>query len=393
MGHLQKIGSFGDVAAEDDAVLSYFLKTDAVDAIESGKQFLILGRKGSGKTALTKYFSKNGAANRVMTISLSDYPWKIHESRINTGASDIECYVSSWRYLIAVRAVGKALQISNMLVTDAERSAYKFLFDNYGAITPELGDILRPKKLKLSKASFIPSIMGNSIGGVELETKTGGVGPELDELASMLLDCAETIASQRGIKKISFHFDELDQGLSDMDDQRKKLLVGLIVAARNIRSRASRYLSLSPIIYLRTDIWEQLQFSDKNKITQSFAYNIEWNSATLLALIDERIKSKIGKDYAWIDIDDELVMRGSQPKWNHIVSRTFMRPRDVISFLNFALLAAKKRDPDADVFDNKDIQDARQSYSQYLKRELDDEISPHWPKWDEALQAARKWPR
>jgi len=52
MGLLQKIASFGDVAAEDDdAVLSYFLKTAAVDQIESGKAFAVIGRKGSGKTA------------------------------------------------------------------------------------------------------------------------------------------------------------------------------------------------------------------------------------------------------------------------------------------------------------------------------------------------------
>lgn len=50
MGLHEKIGTFGDVAAEeDDAVLSYFLRTDAVARIESGGVIAVLGRKGSGK--------------------------------------------------------------------------------------------------------------------------------------------------------------------------------------------------------------------------------------------------------------------------------------------------------------------------------------------------------
>ena len=43
VGYHSKIGTFGDVAAEqDDAVLSYFLKTDAVSQIESGLAVVVL---------------------------------------------------------------------------------------------------------------------------------------------------------------------------------------------------------------------------------------------------------------------------------------------------------------------------------------------------------------
>jgi hypothetical protein len=80
-------------------------------------------------------------------------------------------------------------------------------------------------------------------------------------------------------------------------------------------------------------------------------------------------------------------MRGSQPKWNHILSRTFLRPRDVIRFLNGALKEAKKRAIEPILLSNKDIVNSREDYSSYLKAELDDEIRPHWQYWGEALQA------
>jgi hypothetical protein len=77
----------------------------------------------------------------------------------------------------------------------------------------------------------------------------------------------------------------------------------------------------------------------------------------------------------------------TQAKWDHIVSRTFLRPRDVIRFLNAALEIAKRRSDAPLIFSNRDIVSSREFYSAYLKEELDDEVLPHWPKWEQALQA------
>ncbi|WP_267397386.1 MULTISPECIES: hypothetical protein [unclassified Sphingomonas] len=388
MGYHAQIGTFGDVAAEeDDAILSYFLKTDAVAQVESGETIVVLGRKGSGKTALAKYFSSSTADYLSASLSLRDYPWTLHERRRNTGASEIEAYVSSWRYLIAVKTLSVLIaEKGTNLQTDSQRSAYQFLYDNYGGPNPTLSDILRPKRLKLSKTSFLPSVMGNSLGGLEFESQDGGVSPEIDALTDSLIECAHVICGQTNTKKIILGFDELDQGLASIDNQHERMVVGLILAARSFRKHSGP-AKVSPVVYLRTDIWDELRFSDKNKISQSSAVLLEWDANSLLNLINERVKAKLGQDYTWTDIEDEASMRGSQPKWNHVVARTFLRPRDVIQFLNCPLHISLTRNSDADYFDNDDIQQARAPYSRYLKQELDDELGPHWEKWNEALQA------
>ena len=388
MGSLQEIGTFGDVAAEDDgAVLSYFLKTSAVDRIESGASYAVIGRKGSGKTALTKYFSTPRKDYVSTSPTLRDYPWNMHANRRNTGASDIESYVSSWRYLIAVKANSVVLEQRGMrTMTDAQRSARDFLNDNYGGYTPSLSDILRPKRLKVTKKTFAPSIMGNSIGSVDLESDGGGISNQIDDVTAALLRNAKVLASQSGLSKICIHFDELDQGLGQLDTKRKEMLVGLILAIRSIRSGKEGDV-IFPVFYIRSDIWSELKFSDKNKISQSSAVFLEWNSEQLLDMVETRIKVKLGDGMRWVDLDDEQLMRGSQSKWNHIVARTFLRPRDVIQFLNSAIDVALSSAPDPDYFDNDDIQRAREPYSKYLKQELDDEISPHWECWTEGLQA------
>ncbi|HEV2080208.1 MAG TPA: hypothetical protein VGR19_09995 [Allosphingosinicella sp.] len=104
-------------------------------------------------------------------------------------------------------------------------------------------------------------------------------------------------------------------------------------------------------------------------------------------MVNERVRAKLGDEYSWSDLEDGALMRGSQTKWSHIIARTFLRPRDVIQFLNNALNLGLREMPDADLFENRDIQAAREPYSRYLKQELDDEIGPHWDRWGEALQA------
>jgi hypothetical protein len=232
--------------------------------------------------------------------------------------------------------------------------------------------------------------MGNQLGGIDLDRskKDHQFGLELNALSNLIMKSVLTVMGGAQISALNLHFDELDQGLSKLDEQRSKMLIGLVLAAREVRREAERAQRLiNPIVYLRSDLWEEMQFSDKNKISQTLTLHLAWNPENLLDLVNARLKAKLGAAAQWDDIADPALMRGSQTKWNHVLARTFLRPRDVISFLNTMLREAKKRVDEPVVFTNEDIVASRDEYSSYLKSELDDEIRPHWPNWDEALQA------
>ena len=387
---LRTLESFGDVAAEDDAVLEYFLTTDAVERITTNKTLLVLGRKGAGKTAIVRHFTEGCEDKFSKALNLRGYPWNIHAQRVDRGASDIETYVSSWRYLIA-------LEFASLILRDTENPQYEkvidltaFFNDNYGGIDPSLSDILRPRRLRISKLNLQSAILGNQLGGVELDRGAGDLqlGSELNALSGSILETAYEVAANEGLGPYILHFDELDQGLSAKDISRSKMLIGLILAARDIRRETEQRGSLlRPVIYLRSDLWDDLEFSDKNKISQTVALNLEWSSDALFALVAERIKARIEPNAVWDEIVDPDFMRGSQTKWNHILARTFLRPRDVIRFLNAALTEAKRREDEPLILTNPDIVNSREPYSAYLKEELDDEILPHWARWEQALQA------
>ena len=387
---LENLESFGDVAAEDDAVLDYFLATDTVAQINNNQAFLILGRKGSGKTAIVRHLTESGTSSRSKALNLRGYPWRIHAQRIDRGASEVEAYVSSWRYLIALEFASLVLDDSELPKHDKVKALTNFFKDNYGGTSPTLSDILRPKRLHISKLSLQPSILGNALGGVELERGLADLqlGSELNALSTSIFDTSYAIVRNESLGPYVLHFDELDQGLAAGDDTRKKMIIGLILAARDIRRECAKERSpIIPVVYLRTDLWDDLEFSDKNKIGQTLTLSLEWSSDILLALVNERLKAKLSPAADWTTISESSLMRGSQSKWNHILARTFLRPRDVIRFLNASLAEAKKRSDDPLVLTNPDIINSREQYSAYLKKELDDEILPHWPKWEQALQA------
>ena len=387
---LRNLSSFGDVAAEDDAVLDYFLTTDAVSSIDSGRVLIVLGRKGTGKTALVRHFSESREHQNASALSLRSYPWNVHATRKDYGASNVEAYVSSWRYMIAIEASKAALTHSDAYRAADHEFLSSFLKDNYGGIAPSLSDLLRPKRLTISKISFAPTVLGNKLGGVDLDRKLHDMsfGIELNSLSDRLMEAAKRVMSVCKVSKLTLHFDELDHGLSTLDDQRSEMLVGLILAARDMRRVGSdNGPKILPVIYLRTDIWDEIQFSDKNKISTTSALMLDWDEKSLLELVELRLRHKLHPKASWSAISEPELMRGSQTKWNHILARTFLRPRDVISFLNTILAEAKKRLDSPLVISNKDIVGSRDAYSAYLKAELDDEIRPYWSDWDLALQA------
>jgi hypothetical protein len=387
---LRDLTSFGDVAAEDDAVLDYFLTTDAVTRIKNGEVLLVLGRKGAGKTALVRHFAEGSGKGLSRSLNLAGYPWAIHAQRVDRGASDVEAYVSSWRYLIAVQLAVLALSRSRSAGDESARSIRQFLADNYGSESLELDDVLRPSKLRLSSLSFEPTVFGCKLGGVALDRNAGDLklGTELNALSDALLAATVKLARKVGAPSLMLHFDELDQGISTLTEERARMLAGLVLAVRSVRQGCrDGGIPVKPVIYLRTDLWDKLSFSDKNKINEKLALRLEWDSDSLLELVGTRLRAKLGGGARWETITSNEQLKGSNNKWSFILSRTFLRPRDVIKFMNSALAQAKRRDDEPLLLTNPDVVNAREPYSNYLKSELDDEIMAHWPQWEEALQA------
>ncbi len=231
MPDLRDLESFGDIAAESNSVLDYFLTTDAVEKIKAGSTLLVLGRKGSGKTALVRHFTETLPKEHGNPLSLRNYPWGAHQELIDRGASANEAYVSSWQLLIAIRLASMVCQLGRKVYTDSLRALEKFLMKNFGSTDPDTASILSRGKLMVTGLTVGPQVAGVSLGTITFgdPARKAVLGLELNSLTNSILKDVTTAISELRIEKMFLHFDELDQGLDKLDEMRARMLVGLIL--------------------------------------------------------------------------------------------------------------------------------------------------------------------
>ena len=409
MRKLSDVKSFGGIEADADALLEdCFQDHAAYQTLLSHERPFVIGRKGSGKTAI---FRRVVMERRHDFFSFGhtfgDYPWQHHRLQELVGVPEEQRYVHSWQYLMLVTAAKILLNQdhsqpwSDESLDDLGRLE-KFVVDSYGSRDPDITEIFRPTK----RLRIRPSLRISEYAelGLDLEklpmSELPKVVTELNEnILSAVLECLNP--------EFDYYicFDELDHGFDPTDARYSQMLVGLILAAKKVCNEAKKQNKrLSVAVFLRDDIYQSLRFEDKNKITQGMVSRIEWDTArskwTLQQLMEKRFSSVLSDDpgspesVLWGDVFDESQeMTGRQSKYQHMLDRTFRRPRDMIKFCNEVLTSYQARcvsgSESCGKFTNDDIVSARPEYSEYLLNELEDEVHKHLPDYQDHLEVVK----
>jgi len=409
---LTEIPNFGGTDADEDALLlRSFEDHPAYLQILNHEKFCILGRKGSGKTAIFKKILKDRKPDTFsFGHTFSDYPWHHHDKQKKAGVPEEQCFVQSWTYLCLI-------SLSKILLNQDNSQPYsesafphlerleRFVLDTYGTRDPDITQVFSPAhKLKFSgEAGFDWKIIRAStkVESVEMEYLPT-IAQEVNlNLRKSVMECLNPDSHYYVL------FDQLDLGFSIEDKAYSLRLIGLLLAAKemNVLARDSNK-KLTIGIFLRDDIYGVLRFEDKNKITENFSAPVYWdhgaNHRTLKSLMERRFKAVTQSDahVRWDQIfDEDHQMTGRQSKYHYMLDRTFLRPRDMIKFCNETLEAFKAAGGEATKFENRRVLAAQTHYSDYLFRELEDEIHKQIPNYEfyvevlknlEALQFTRK---
>lgn len=404
MKDLRQIDTIGGIDADNDELLMQcFQNHEAFTQVLSLKKYVILGRKGTGKTAIYKKILSI-ADGKTFTFGhpFSDYPWHYHDKQVKIGVPDFDKYTHSWKYLCLLTISKILLNVDQSLPYDDDSLDKltlldSFVKDTYGTRNPEITNIFVPTKNINLKSNF----------QIDLGCLKAGISPSsipMEELPTIvqevnlnLLDCV--LSSLNPNNKYFVLFDQLDLGFDPQNPNYNNRLIGLLIAAKEINNKAKEYgKSLNICIFLRDDIYNKLKFEDKNKITQGYTTYIEWDvrgNHTLKELIEKRLDLILKtneESIKWEDVFDEnQLMTGKQSKYAYITDRTFLRPRDIIQFCNEIISQHKKSPIDNDgKITNKEINDAKVEYSRYFLEELDDEIHKHIPEYEKILEIIKK---
>lgn len=403
MKSLMEIHSFGAISADEDDLLDQCFEDHAsYKAVKNFEKWLVVGRKGAGKTAIfKKLLTEKSYTTFAFGHTFRNYPWEHHDKQKKVGVPEHECFSHSWTYLILLTLAKILLntdhsQPYNDFALEALSVIESFLTDTYGSRDPELSQVFQPNTKIHLKAE-----MGISLG--LFSTKLDAEKLTIDNLPILIQELNKNIMHKviqclNDELQYFVAFDELDLNFNPDDENYRLRLIGLITSAREINNLAKGFgKKLNVVLFLRDDIYQFLKFEDKNKITDSSVTMIEWDTEnskhTLRDLMSKRIAivTDNPKNIWETAFDESQKMRGHQTKYQHILDRTMLRPRDIIKFCNIILQQYQKdaATDGRDKFNNVDVNNAHQEYSPYLLLELDDEVFRHIPNHEKYYELLR----
>ncbi|WP_395244282.1 P-loop ATPase, Sll1717 family [Agromyces sp. MMS24-K17] len=382
---------FGELAAESDKKLfDYFVVTPIAETVVKKNIGLVLGRKGSGKTALFRQaeelLGRFGRSNvSVIRLNMDDLAWAAFTDFKKLGLSVEHAATVAWQLALLLQlsahiAAAPASRWSAAASRDAQ-ILRAFVKDNFGEITP---DLTKSSKLIGQVQSLKVGAFGASIeSSFSKDASSRELAPALTEaisghLVAPLKDSAWLIV-----------LDQLDESW-DGSDEKRELLVGLLKAVKRINDDFGwdddPLRGVRAIAFLRTDIHDTLSFDDKDKHRGS-RLEIKWTHEQLR----EMVQNRIGEDGLESLFESRTSQRkGRIPKgsFNYLASRTFMRPRDLIQFL----IEIQNAFPDETVIGKRVVVDSEQTYSRDKVDDLGNEYRKAAPWVDPALSALKQGP-
>jgi len=373
----------GSIDAESDYKLEeYFVTTPYVRTAVSGRRRLFLGYKGSGKSALftqlPRLLQGGESPVEVVAITPDQYAWAALKEYREQGILPEQAHTNAWKLTLAVEAAARLATMDRNWSGDASGaigSLKGFLSQNYGTVQPGLRETAT--SILKGLRQFNLSAFGFGVGWEHHAPEL----PVTPTVANALFDALALPLAEQGV---TVTLDRLDDSW-DGSAEARSLLVGLLKAAKDLNDRNASVApgrGLRVLTFLRTDIYDTLRFDDKDK-HRPIEQHINWRPGELKDMLQRRLPAELTVDELFESGD----MRGSISPFNYIVKRTFLRPREVLQFVNECMRVAG---PTATEITKDDIRTAEERYSRWKVDDLKQEFAKVFPDFDELLECLRQ---
>jgi hypothetical protein len=389
----------GDIAAENEigGLRSYFVPTGQSTQAKQGHARLVIGRKGSGKSA-TFYEVRNSLARSHDRLVLDLKPeghqfTRLREfvlDRMSPGLQE-HTMVAFWTYTLLTEIARKIVENDETYARRDHRRMQRY--DRVCRVY-ERHDPGRESDLSQRLLRQVERI-GSQLGDIPVAE----IGGRLTQIIYMgdIRELRESVVDYiRDKDAIWLLMDNLDKGWPLRGASSEDILIAraLLEATRKLQQEfESHDVEFKCLLFLRSDIYEQLQKStpDKGKDT---AIRLDWDDPALFEEIVRRrivTSTRLTGDFRrdiWPQICDSHI--GAEDSFNYIIERTLMRPRDLLQFLNRAIEVAVNRGHSR--IEGSDLLQAEKSYSEDVLLALSYEIQDTHPTYGDALYAFQGGP-
>ncbi|MBX3239024.1 MAG: hypothetical protein KIT80_09605 [Chitinophagaceae bacterium] len=373
-GVLQKI-VFGEMLAEHESndIYDYYVNTANDDNLVRSEYNIVVGRKGSGKTASfyylkTKYFKD--IRNQVVIFKPINFELDglielMHDTTLEFGKSYI--IESAWKYLIYSEILRSIyLRISDKpeySIKKEDEVIIKFVSENREQIMPDLSSRLNELFAKLTAVKGVTDQR-------EFLSKFSEVlhSETLKKMVGLIISFMTT----KGM--LILLIDNLDKNWRKGSniEATSKFILGLLGVIGRINkdlkggNKNPVDIRMHLVIFLRSDIFKQIieaaREPDKIEYTR-----LIWNDPEVLfRLIDKRIE--VLSDSQIVDVHrfwSQYITRhvNESPVKEYIASSIIPRPRDLIFFINAAKNSAVAKGHK--YITENDIKSAYEEYSNW----------------------------
>ncbi len=369
---------------------------------------IVLGRVGVGKSALLSRVRDN--CEHAYEIRAEDLALGyIANSDIiqffETAGVKLDLfYQLLWRHLFVMELLKRRyrlndsesllVQLKDMIFRDpAKKKALDYFEQWNGKFWSDTETRVKEFTTKLEEK--LSSSFGTTLSGVQLNAASAR--NLSDEVKGEVIHKAQTIVNENQVRALSgilnfladdvfvdpqkrFYLviDRLDDAWVD-DRIRYKLIRALIETVKAFQ----RVRNVKIIIAIREDLLRKVFDETKDAGFQEEKYaslllRLRWKRQQLSELLDLRIDKLVREQYTQRRVKFDEVFKGAirnQSAIDYVTERTLLRPRDVISFVNFCIELSEGKE----FVPPSTVQDAEKNYSLGRLRSLHDEWAGIFP--------------
>lgn len=363
---------FGHEDAERDLtgglLRAGFVRTVAYDAAVSGRKMLIIGRKGSGKSAICVRLAEGGpygedgghASGRVgdggqasgrgaggrgrdggtALITPDDAAGgEIRRFELE-GLTGDTAKSLIWRYVFAVQAarhlVAHAGPVHGRRPPPPVRALKRFLRANGEVEDDRLYNRLANGARGLQTSLSLEAFGVKAAMDVNKASEGARAARQLEVVERAVADGFAALGCAApppdGHAPLLLLVDQLEQVWSS-DPDSHSMVIGLLLAAKH--AAAAYRGAVRCLLFLRSDIYDNLTFGEGDKF-HGDELRIQWTDASLRELALARARASLGDgltaERLWGEVFPPTVE--GEDTARHILRQCLPRPRDVIQYLN-----------------------------------------------------------
>ncbi|EMS71386.1 P-loop ATPase, Sll1717 family [Ruminiclostridium cellobioparum] len=390
--NIQKV-DFGDIDGLYDANLEkYFLDDNYWQKIIEENTFYIIGRKGTGKSAIYKWIQTQSVIHGclISNLSFKTFPFEKLLKLSDDNFSKPNQYQSIWNNIILS-------EFASLIVRDELAT----INDEFKEMKSYVDYVFGEDLVDLHKQ--ITTIADKSSTGISIKYVTGQtekscnktLNDELDNITKINRRLENLIINYlikySGSNRFIIQFDQLDDNYNQLQDFNNyhQAIISLFKVIYDINQtfRSKNIKDSKVIAYLRSDIFYSINAFDsesarwdryKLNLNWSIVNKDDWQNPRLIQVINKRISSSIrsiDERNAFSTIFDSKVIRmedNGRPIniFKYLIHRTFHRPRDLVQFC----IKIQDEVKSTGNLYHRTVNNAEKEYSLWLLSEVENEI-------------------